>query len=50
MLRVHVDEAASAELAVGLDEIVIEAALRMLAAVLEAELDTYVFELLERGR
>jgi putative transposase len=42
MLRVHVDEAASAELAVGLDEIVAEGARRMLAAALEAEVDAYV--------
>jgi transposase-like protein len=42
MLRVHVDEAASAELAVGLDEIVTEGARRMLAAALEAEVEAYV--------
>jgi transposase-like protein len=42
MLRVHVDEAASAELAVGLDAIVAEGARRMLAAALEAEVDAYV--------
>jgi putative transposase len=42
MLRVHVDEAASAELSVGLDEIVAEGARRMLAAALEAEVDAYV--------
>jgi transposase-like protein len=42
MLRVHVDEAASAELATGLDEIVAEGARRMLAAALEAEVDAYV--------
>jgi putative transposase len=45
MLRVHVDEAASAELAVGLDEIVAEGARRMLAAALEAEVDAYVSSL-----
>jgi putative transposase len=42
MLRVHVDEAASAELTVGLDAIVAEGARRMLAAALEAEVDAYV--------
>jgi putative transposase len=42
MLRVHVDEAASAELSVGLDQIVAEGARRMLAAALEAEVDAYV--------
>jgi transposase-like protein len=42
MLRVHVDEAASAELAIGLDEIVTEGARRMLAAALEAEVEAYV--------
>jgi putative transposase len=42
MLRVHVDEAASAELSVGLDQIVTEGARRMLAAALEAEVDAYV--------
>jgi putative transposase len=42
MLRVHVDGAASAELAVGLDEIVTEGARRMLAAALEAEVEAYV--------
>jgi transposase-like protein len=47
MLRVHVDEAASAELAVGLDEIVAEGARRMLAAALEAEVDAYVSSFLD---
>jgi hypothetical protein len=42
MLRVHVDKAASAELSVGLDQIVTEGARRMLAAALEAEVDAYV--------
>jgi putative transposase len=42
MLRVHVDEAANAELAVGLDAIVTEGARRMLAAALEAEVEAYV--------
>jgi putative transposase len=42
MLRVHVEEAASAELSVGLDAIVAEGARRMLAAALEAEVDAYV--------
>ena len=54
MLRVHVDEAANAELAVGLDAIVAEGARRMLAAALEAEVDAYVSsfvgELDEHGR
>ena len=42
MLRVHVDEAASAELTVGLDEIVANGARAMLAKALEAEVDAYV--------
>jgi putative transposase len=42
MLRVHVDEAATAELSVGLDEIVAEGARRMLAAALEAEVEAYI--------
>jgi putative transposase len=42
MLRVHVDEAAGAELSVGLDEIVAEGARRMLAAALEAEVEAYI--------
>jgi hypothetical protein len=54
MLRVHVDGAANAELAVGLDAIVAEGARRMLAAALEAEVDAYVSsftgELDEYGR
>src|SRR5271155_2692778 len=54
MLRVHVDEAASAELTDGLDAIVAEGARRMLAAALEAEVDAYVSsqvaELDEHGR
>jgi transposase-like protein len=45
MLRVHVDGAASAELAAGLDEIVAEGARRMLAAALEAEVEAYVSSL-----
>ena len=44
MLRVHVDEAASAELSDGLDAIVAEGARRMLAAALEAEVEAYVSE------
>ena len=46
MLRVHVDEAASAELAAGLDAIVAEGARRMLAAALEAEVEAYVSSLI----
>jgi transposase-like protein len=42
MLRVVVDDAASAELASSLDEIVRAGARRMLAAALEAEVDAYV--------
>jgi len=42
MLRVHVDEAAGAELSSSLDVIVAEGARRMLAAALEAEVDAYV--------
>jgi putative transposase len=42
MLRVHVDEAASAELSVGLDEIVAEGARQMLAKALEAEVEAYI--------
>ena len=42
MLRVHVDEAADAELSTTLDELVAEGARRMLAAALEAEVDAYV--------
>ena len=42
MLRVHVDETASAELSSGLDELVTEGARRMLAAALEAEVDGYI--------
>jgi len=45
MLRVHVDEAADAELASTLDELVAEGARRMLAAALEAEVDIYVSSL-----
>jgi ATP-dependent helicase YprA (DUF1998 family) len=45
MLRVHVEEAASAELSAGLDAIVAEGARRMLAAALEAEVDAYVSSL-----
>jgi len=41
-LRVHVDEAADAELSTTLDELVAEGARRMLAAALEAEVDAYV--------
>jgi putative transposase len=42
MLRVHVDEAASAEMSVGLDEIVAEGARQMLAKALEAEVEAYI--------
>lgn len=42
MLTVAVDEVASAELTLGLDEICREGARRMLAAALEAEADAYV--------
>jgi transposase-like protein len=42
MLRVVADEAARAELSLGLDEICREGARRMLAAALEAEADAYV--------
>jgi putative transposase len=42
MLRVHVDEAASAELSSGLDELVAEGARRMLAVALEAEVEAYI--------
>ena len=42
MLRVHVETSADAELAATLDELVAEGARRMLAAALEAEVDTYV--------
>jgi transposase-like protein len=42
MLRVHVEEAASAELTSELDALVAEGARRMLAAALEAEVDAYV--------
>ncbi len=45
MLRVHVDEAAGAELASSLDAIVAEGARRMLAAALEVEVDGYVSSL-----
>jgi transposase-like protein len=45
MLRVHVDEAADAELSTTLDELVAEGARRMLAAALEAEVDGYVSSL-----
>jgi putative transposase len=54
MLRVHVDEAANAELSVGLDQIVSEGARQMLAKALEAEVDAYVLsfsdEVDDRGR
>ena len=46
MLRVHVEEAASAELEAGLDALVAEGARRMLAAALEAEVDAYVSSLI----
>ena len=46
MLRVHVDEPASAELSSGLDELVAEGARRMLAAALEAEVDGYISSLI----
>ena len=42
MLRVAADDAAHAELAAGLDEIVREGARRMLAAALEAEVEAYL--------
>ena len=42
MLRVHVETPANAELSITLDELVAEAARRMLAVALEAEVDTYV--------
>jgi transposase-like protein len=42
MLRVHVDDAAEAELSSTLDDLVAEGARRMLAAALEAEVDAYV--------
>jgi putative transposase len=47
MLRVHVEEAASAELTSGLDALVAEGARRMLAAALEAEVDAYVSSLID---
>jgi transposase-like protein len=47
MLRVHVDEAASAELSAGLDAIVAEGARRMLTAALEAEVDAYISGLVD---
>jgi putative transposase len=54
MLRVHVEEAAHAELKNELDALVAEGARRMLAAALEAEVDAYVSSLIdevdERGR
>ena len=42
MLRLVADEAARAELRVGLDELAREGARRMLAAALEAEVDDYL--------
>lgn len=42
MLRVHVDEAAGAEMQGTLDELIAEGARRMLAAALEAEVDAYL--------
>ena len=45
MLRVHVEQAASAELSNGLDELVAEGARRMLAAALEAEVEAYISSL-----
>jgi putative transposase len=47
MLRVHVEEAASAELTSELDALVAEGARRMLAAALEAEVDAYVSNLID---
>jgi putative transposase len=47
MLRVHVEEAAHAELTGGLDALVAEGARRMLAAALEAEVDAYVSSLID---
>ncbi len=49
MLRVHVEEAADAELATTLDELVAEGARRMLAAALEAEVDAYLTGLHRRA-
>ena len=46
MLRVHVDDDASAELSNGLDELVAEGARRMLAAALEAEVEGYISSLI----
>ena len=46
MLRVHVEETASAELSSGLDELVAEGARRMLAVALEAEVDGYISSLI----
>ena len=48
MLRVHVEEAADAELSTTLDELVAEGARRMLAAALEAEVDAYVTALCDK--
>jgi hypothetical protein len=42
MLRVHVDEAADAELSTTLGELVAEGARRILAAAIEAVVDAYV--------
>jgi len=42
MLRVVVDDDASAEMRAGLDEVVLEGAQRMLIATLEAEVDGYI--------
>jgi putative transposase len=46
MLRVHVEEAAHAELTSGLDALVAEGARQMLAAALEAEVEAYVSSLI----
>ncbi len=54
MLRVVTDDEGRAEMRSALDEIVLDGAQRMLAAVLEAEVDAYIAELVnerdERGR
>ena len=42
MLRVVIDDESRAEMRMGLDEIVLDGARRMLAAALEAEVDAYI--------
>ena len=49
MLRVHVDEGASAEFTNDLDAIVAAGARRMLATALEAEVEAYVSGLVTRS-